>query len=144
MDYFLIKNNKAALQEFKCGIEREALRISGNGEISKKNHPISLGSPLTNKMISLDFADQQIELNTTTLASFTSITDALEQLHQFVLSKIDDELLWPYSMPPSHEYAKIANFGISYGAKKKMRYRKGLVKRYGTSLQLISGIHFNF
>ena len=57
---------------------------------------------------------------------------------------MDGELLWPYSMPPHLKHIEIAHFGSSHQGRKKETYRLGLKERYGTRLQMISGIHFNF
>ena len=46
------------------GIEKEFFRIDPEGNISEKSHPSSLGSALTNKFITTDFAEAQLELVT--------------------------------------------------------------------------------
>ena len=46
------------------GIEKEFFRIDPEGNISEKSHPNSLGSALTNKFITTDFAEAQLELVT--------------------------------------------------------------------------------
>ncbi|MBT3851157.1 MAG: glutamate--cysteine ligase, partial [Gammaproteobacteria bacterium] len=51
------------------GIERESLRVDDKGNVSQKNHPIKLGSPLTNKDITTDFSEALIELVTPTFDS---------------------------------------------------------------------------
>ena len=62
---------KGFFQELKIfrGIERESLRVDKNGKISQKNHPKNLGSPLTNKDITTDFAEALVELVTPTFES---------------------------------------------------------------------------
>ena len=50
--------------EIERGIEKEFFRVDENGFISKKSHPESLGSALTNKLITTDFAEAQVELVT--------------------------------------------------------------------------------
>ena len=46
------------------GIEKEFFRTDTNGFISKKSHPVSLGSALKNKLITTDFSEAQVELVT--------------------------------------------------------------------------------
>ena len=48
----------------KRGIEKEFFRVDKEGSISKKPHPEALGSALTNKFITTDFAEAQVELVT--------------------------------------------------------------------------------
>ena len=42
------------------GIEKEFFRVDSDGYISKSPHPESLGSALTNKFITTDFAEAQL------------------------------------------------------------------------------------
>ncbi|QVL56792.1 MAG: glutamate--cysteine ligase [Simkaniaceae bacterium] len=143
-ELFSEKRNRSLLHAFHCGIERESLRVTDRGELSKSPHPKALGSPLTHPHISTDFSEQQIEWNTPPFNSFQKATRYMEELIQFSLKNIDDELLWPYSMPPHIDHVEIAQFGSSFQGRKKEIYRKGLKERYGMNLQMISGIHFNF
>ena len=58
-----------------------------------------------------------------------------------------DERLWPMSMPcfiENQDAIPIANFGTSNVGKMKTLYRVGLKNRYGSMMQAISGVHFNF
>ena len=45
------------------GIEKEFFRVNKAAQISKKPHPPSLGSALTNRYITTDFAEAQLELS---------------------------------------------------------------------------------
>ncbi|MCB1071698.1 MAG: glutamate--cysteine ligase [Chlamydiia bacterium] len=143
-ELFTQKRNRSLLNAFHCGIERESLRITEKGELSKNPHPKALGSPLTHPHISTDFSEQQIEWNTPPFSSFQRSSRYMEELMQFSLKKMKNELLWPFSMPPHLNGIEIAHFGSSHQGKRKELYRLGLRERYGTNLQMISGIHFNF
>lgn len=143
-ELFNQKRNRFLLDAFHCGIERESLRITEKGKLSKNSHPKALGSPLTHPHISTDFSEQQIEWNTPPFSSFQKANHYMEELIQFSLKKMKNELLWPFSMPPHLNGIEIARFGSSHQGKRKELYRLGLEKRYGTNLQMISGIHFNF
>ena len=129
------------------GIERESLRVDKNGNISQKNHPQNLGSPLTNKDITTDFAEALLELVTPTFESPEELFAYLNLLHKFVYSEIGEEILWNFSMPCAFKNEKeirIAEYGNSNSGMLKHIYRKGLRLRYGSIMQCVSGIHYNF
>ncbi len=138
------KKNLPLLKAYRCGIERESLRIDTYGKLSKTPHPKDLGAPLTHPYISTDFSEQQIEWNTPPLKSFRTAKHFLKEIIQFSLKNMNGELLWPFSMPPHLDHFEIAHYGTSHEGKRKKVYREGLKKRYGMNLQMISGIHFNF
>ena len=80
------------------GIEKEFFRIDPKGNISKKSHPNSLGSALTNKFITTDFAEAQLELVTPTFEDIDELYDFLYSLHVFSAKNLkNDEMLWPFS-----------------------------------------------
>ena len=129
------------------GIERESLRVDKNGKISQKNHPKNLGSPLTNKDITTDFSEALVELVTPTFESPEELFEHLNLLHRFLYSELDDEMLWNFSMPcafKSEKEIRIAEYGNSNSGMLKHVYRKGLRLRYGSIMQCVSGIHYNF
>ena len=140
---------KGFFQELKIlrGIERESLRVDKNGKISQKNHPKNLGSPLTNKDITTDFAEALVELVTPTFESPEELFSHLNLLHRFLYSELDDEMLWNFSMPcafTNEKEIRIAEYGNSNSGMLKHIYRKGLRLRYGSIMQCVSGIHYNF
>ena len=49
-----------ALTQFGRGLERESLRITADRHLSQLPHPVALGSALTNKWITTDFACSQV------------------------------------------------------------------------------------
>ena len=55
------------------GIEKEFFRVNRKGNISEREHPQSLGSALTNKFITTDFAEAQLELVTPTFDDIDDI-----------------------------------------------------------------------
>ena len=129
------------------GIERESLRVDKNGKISQKNHPKNLGSPLTNSDITTDFAEALVELVTPTFESPEELFDHLNLLHRFLYSELVDEMLWNFSMPcafTNEKEIRIAEYGNSNSGMLKHVYRKGLRLRYGSIMQCVSGIHYNF
>ncbi len=131
-----------------AGIEKESLRVNkDNGFISQKDHPKSLGSPLTNSSITTDFSEALIELVTPVFNSSDKLYKYLYELHVFINSNLDNEVLWSFSMPPKinkESDIRIAEYGNSNIGKIKELYRKGLELRYGPSMQCVAGIHYNF
>ena len=129
------------------GIEKESLRINLNGEISQSDHPKSLGSALTNKFITTDFSESLLEFVTPAYKDTWGVMSLLCDIHKFTYENIDDELLWVASMPCAlgrDDSIPIAKYGSSNVGKMKSVYRNGLSLRYGSNMQAISGIHFNF
>ena len=129
------------------GIERESLRVDHEGCISQKNHPKNLGSPLTSKNITTDFAEALVEIVTPTFESAEALHDHLNFLHRFLYSEMDKEILWNFSMPCSfqdEQEIRIAEYGGTNSGMLKHIYRKGLRLRYGSIMQCVSGIHYNF
>ena len=130
----------------KFGIEKESLRVA-QSSISRKIHHESMGSPLCHKYITTDFSEAQLELISPPLVDKKMGLKCLENLHHFVSHKIEDEIIWPFSMPPlihSDDDIPIASYGSSNLALFKRAYRNGLSHRYGRTMQAISGIHFNY
>lgn len=144
----LNKNSQGSLlASINRGIEREALRVNKRGTLSGKNHPHFLGSKLCHPCITTDFSEAQLELITSVSQSISETLDALDEIHRFVYSGFDDELLWSASMPcelPLHDDIPLAQYGSSNLAKLKTTYRNGLGHRYGRSMQTICAVHYNF
>ncbi len=137
----------AYLRDARQGLEREVLRTDAAGRIALTAHPKAFGSPLTNSLITLDFAEAQIELVTPPLRGERALRKFLERLYSWSSRRIGRELLWPFSMPPvlpEHQKIPLARFGTSAAAEIKQTYREGLKRRYGGAVQTISGIHYNF
>lgn len=139
--------NLTLLSQCLHGIERECLRVDGNGQLALTPHPQSLGSALTHPQITTDYSESLLEFITPAEANPADTLADLEQIHRFVYSKLDNELLWSPSMPcelPDEETIPIAQYGTSHIGELKYVYRKGLALRYGKTMQCIAGIHYNF
>ena len=142
----LNKHLPFSINNSRRGLEKESLRIRNN-KISLNNHPVILGSALCNQYITTDFAESLLEFITPPALSWSETIDFLESIEQFVINKIDSELLWPFSIPPpniSEKDIRIATYGSSNVAQFKNLYRQGLSKRYGKNMQTIAGIHYNY
>ncbi len=129
------------------GIEKESLRVRADGTLALTPHSPALGSALTHDHITTDFSESQVELITGVHDSVSSCLDELTDIHQFVHRNIGDETLWACSMPcalPPDDRIPIGRYGTSNVGTAKTVYRKGLSHRYGSRMQTISGIHYNF
>ncbi|MDA8621397.1 glutamate--cysteine ligase [Psychrosphaera sp.] len=136
-----------ALKDIKRGIERETLRVSPNGKISQAVHPEVLGATLTHPYITTDYSEALLELITPPSNNIDTTYTQLFDIHHFVSQHIGDEMLWPMSMPcfiENQDEIPLAYFGESNVGKMKHTYRKGLKNRYGSMMQAIAGIHYNF
>jgi glutamate--cysteine ligase len=139
---------RGALQGGLKGVERESLRVTPTGQISKAPHPQALGSALANEHITTDYSEALIELVTPPFAHTWELVQYLADLHRFVYTNLPDgELLWATSMPcaiKGDDSIPIAQFGSSNVGRMKTVYRNGLGHRYGRVMQAIAGVHFNY
>ena len=137
----------STLSESLIGLEKECLRVAETGGISQIPHPQSLGSPLTNPFITTDFSEALLELITPPCHSIRAALEFLDDLQVFVYSNLREETLWATSMPcvvESGDSIPIARYGKSNAGKMKTIYRRGLGYRYGRTMQVIAGVHFNY
>ncbi len=131
----------------RIGLEKESLRVSPAGQIAATPHPGALGSPLTHPHITTDFSEALIELVTPALGEHQAVLDFLADIHTLVYRHLGDELLWGTSMPcviAGTSQIPLARYGSSNAATMKTVYRRGLGNRYGRTMQVIAGVHFNF
>tara|TARA_R110002167_G_scaffold74719_3_gene208944 strand:- start:1726 stop:3324 length:1599 start_codon:yes stop_codon:yes gene_type:complete len=135
------------LTGIRHGVERETLRINPDGGLAQSPHQEALGAALTHEFITTDFSESLLEFITPPEVSVKKTIAQLNDVHKFTVSNIGDERLWPMSMPcfiENQDAIPIANFGSSNVGKMKTLYRVGLKNRYGSMMQAISGVHFNF
>jgi glutamate--cysteine ligase len=138
---------QASLPNIKHGIEREALRVNPSGGLATTNHPAALGAKLTHDTITTDFSESLMEFITPPEKEPKTTLAQLADIHKFVYENIGEETLWPMSMPcfvNEDTSIPIAQYGSSNIAKMKEVYRSGLHNRYGSMMQVIAGVHFNF
>ena len=96
------------------GVEKESLRVTADGQISKAPHPRVLGSALTHEHITTDYSEALLELVTPTFTTSWELLQYLTDAHQFVYRHLGDELLWNTSMPcalKGDDSIPIAQFG---------------------------------
>jgi len=143
----LLGQNRHALKYLLRGIEKEGLRVDGQGKLATTPHPKSLGSALTNERITTDYSEALLELITGTHDTVEGLLAELETTHRFVAQQLRDELIWNQSMPatlPAERDIPIAWYGTSNTGMLKHVYRRGLAERYGKAMQCIAGVHYNF
>lgn len=138
---------KQSLLGIRHGVERETLRINPDGGLAQTSHQKALGAALTHEYITTDFSESLLEFITPPEVSVDKTIAQLTDLHKYTVTNIGDERLWPMSMPcfiENQDAIPIAHFGTSNIGKMKTLYRVGLKNRYGSMMQAISGVHFNF
>lgn len=137
----------ATLCDIRRGIEKESLRVSADGTLSKKAHPLQLGSALTHPFITTDYSEALLEFITPPSTGVDTPLAFLDRIHACVYRQLDDELLWVGSMPcrvAGDEDVPVAEYGSSNIGRMKHIYRLGLGHRYGRRMQTIAGVHYNF
>ena len=129
------------------GIEREGLRVLAQGKLSNHKHYENLGAALTHPNITTDYAECLLEFITPVSRSPEEAIAQLRDTQKYTFSQIGEELIWPMSMPcfvDDDSKIELAQYGSSNVGKMKTVYRQGLKNRYGSMMQVIAGIHFNF
>ncbi|MFC3120320.1 glutamate--cysteine ligase [Agaribacter flavus] len=145
----LLKHSEigASLRGIKHGVEREALRVTESGGLATSPHSPTFGSALTHEWITTDFSESLMEFITPPETDISKTIGQLSDIHKFVHESLKGESLWPLSMPcfiDANTRIPIARYGSSNIAKMKETYRHGLHNRYGSMMQVISGVHLNF
>lgn len=136
-----------ALRGGRIGLEKETLRVSRSGGIAQTPHPEALGAALTHPYITTDYSEALLELITPPMTEAAGLLEFLREAHGFVHEHLEDERLWPASMPCRLEgeaSIPIARYGRSNAGRMKHLYRVGLGYRYGRTMQVIAGVHFNY
>ena len=126
------------------GLEKENLRVLGNGFLSHTPHP----APGDNHIVR-DFSEGQTEINTDPYDSAEEAVDALVR-HEHDLTSLlkklpEREYLWPFSNPPYIKGEDDIPIAVFEGEDAwKTEYRKHLSCVYGRYKMTFSGIHVNY
>jgi len=126
------------------GVEKENIRVDRHGVIAQTPHPAIFGDKLNHAYITTDFSESQVEMITPPLPTIAQTLGFLETIHDIVSLELEDEYLWPQSIPPilpNEDQIPIAKY--AKGGRKEQEYRNHLALKYGRKKQAISGIHFN-
>ena len=142
-----LEKHPQALQGIQRGLERETLRVNADGTLATTGHPLALGSALTHKWITTDFAEALLEFITPVDGDIEHMLTFMRDVHRYTARQLGDERMWPLSMPcyiaPGQDI-ELAQYGTSNVGRLKTLYREGLKNRYGALMQTISGVHYNF
>jgi len=139
--------NGGLLKASRIGLEKESLRVSPEGNIAQTPHPESFGSALTHPYITTDYSEALVEFITPPFEDLREALLFLRDTQKYVYDGLDNELLWATSMPcvvAGESSIPIAGYGRSNAGMMKTVYRRGLGYRYGRTMQVIAGVHFNF
>ena len=142
-----LEKHPEALQGIRRGLERETLRVTPEGQLATTGHPESLGSALTHKWITTDFAEALLEFITPVDGDIDHMLTVMRDIHRVTARALGDERMWPLSMPcyiKDGQNIELAQYGTSNQGRFKTLYREGLKNRYGALMQTISGVHYNF
>ncbi|HIP76320.1 MAG TPA: glutamate--cysteine ligase [Psychromonas hadalis] len=144
----ILEENENALVGIGRGIERETLRVDLKGKLSDKGHPYAFGSALCHGTITTDYAESLLEFITPVAKNVDQLFDYLNDIHHYAAKNLQNsETLWPISMPcfvEKEDDIELAQFGTSNIGLMKTTYRQGLKNRYGSLMQVIAGVHYNF
>lgn len=142
-----LEKHPQALQGIRRGLERETLRVTPEGQLATTGHPESLGSALTHKWITTDFAEALLEFITPVDGDIDHMLTVMRDIHRVTARALGEERMWPLSMPcyvKEGQDIELAQYGTSNVGRFKTLYREGLKNRYGALMQTISGVHYNF
>jgi glutamate--cysteine ligase len=144
----ILMPHRSLLSGNLVGIEKEGLRVSRKGGISQAPHPSAFGCALTHPNITIDFSESLIELVTPPMRNAKEVLSFLSNTQHYLYHHLPkDQSFWPASMPcviRGETFIPIAQFGTSNRGMMKTLYRTGLANRYGSVMQTIAGIHFNY
>ena len=141
------KDAQGLLKQLQRGIEKEGLRVDKEGNFAMTPHPRALGSALTNPWLTTDFSEALLEFITPVFTTADETLAYLKDIHALFYKRVKGENIWAGSMPcylPEDDRIPVAQYGTSNIARMKTIYRIGLVNRYGSAMQTIAGIHYNF
>lgn len=126
------------------GIERENLRVLGDGMLAKTAHPLP-----GDRHVVRDFSEVQTEINTgindSPRAAIEELMAHTRRVEEKLQSLLEPEYLWPFSNPPYLSGEKDVPIAQFYGKDAhKTAYREYLSDKYGRYKMTFSGSHVNF
>ncbi len=127
------------------GLEKEMLRVTGEGRMAHTPHPFAENEP----NITRDFCENQTEINTPVCKSPEGVMGQVRLITRRIRERLDGlsprEWLWQYSNPPYIEQENDIPIARFHGSRsQKTEYRHHLARRYGRQMMALSGIHFNY
>lgn len=131
--------------EGRFGLEKENLRVTNEGFLDNRDHPIAADDPFALYIVK-DFSESQIELVTEPLKTPQAALDQMKTIQDHILATYDVRL-WPFSMPcriVDETSIRIAEYNDTKEGRSARAYREMLAEKHGKKMQLISGVHYNF
>lgn len=143
------KKLKENILHGEFGIEKESLRVTGEGILADTKHPY-MDRYHVEEQISRDFAESQLEFVSKVHTTVDSACQEICFLQSLVEEEIENrktgrEYVWTYSNPPGfygEKNIRIAEFKEDLEGKNT--YRHYLSEKYGRVKMLFSGVHLNF
>ena len=129
--------------EGNFGLEREALRVTGEGRMALTPHPF----PPDHPRIVRDFCENQTEINTRVWPTAEEAVAELKEIDAAIHAAIapQGETLWTNSNPPPIvDESEVVPARFEGALAGKSTYRDYLASKYGKRLMAYCGIHFNF
>ncbi|SUX84257.1 glutamate--cysteine ligase [Citrobacter koseri] len=126
-----LERHPQALKGIQRGLERETLRVNADGTLATTGHPDALGSALTHKWVTTDFAEALLEFITPVDGDIQHMLTLMRDLHRYTARNLGDERMWPLSMPcyiAEGQDIELAQYGTSNIGRLKTLYREGVEK----------------
>ncbi|MGL4569371.1 MAG: bifunctional glutamate--cysteine ligase GshA/glutathione synthetase GshB, partial [Fusobacteriaceae bacterium] len=128
----IIKDNHlgADLKKGKFGIEKESVRVNGDGTLALTPHPVAFGDKNENPYITVDFSESQLEIITPVEETVEKAYNFLQNIHEIVTTNLENEYIWSQSAPPilpEEDKIPIAKFPKNRELEK---YREDLAEKY--------------
>ncbi|MBS2140841.1 glutamate--cysteine ligase, partial [Escherichia coli] len=142
-----LEKHPQALKGIQRGLERETLRVNADGTLATPGHPEALGSALTHKWITTDFAEALLEFITPVDGDIEHMLTFMRDLHRYTARNMGDERMWPLSMPcyiAEGQDIELAQYGTSNTGRFKPLNLEGRTNANGARLPPLSGVHNNF
>lgn len=132
------------LLEGSFGLEKESLRVLGDGTLAHTAHPFP-----EDPHIVKDFSECQTEINTGVHRSVSGALKELEEHNRKIYARLQSlperEYLWPFSNPPYIRNEEDIPIAVYQGNQvSKELYRNYLSGKYGRYKMTFSGIHVNY
>ena len=86
-----LENHPQALKGIQRGLERETLRVNADGSLATTGHPKALGSALTHKWITTDFAEALLEFITPVEGDIDHMLTIMRDIHRYTARNLGDE-----------------------------------------------------
>lgn len=140
-----LREDPSLCLEGRFGLEKENLRVTNEGFLDNRDHPIASDDPFA-LFIVKDFSESQIELVTAPLKTPQAALDQIKAIQDHILTNYDVRL-WPFSMPCrilDETTIRIAEYDDTEEGRSARAYREMLAEKHGKKMQLISGVHYNF